>query len=162
MFKKASIVTLAAATIAVSAAPAQAQQDINPWQECGIGAMVFPDNGTAAAISNIIWDLGTTAVTSQMSSPESCEGSGVRTAMFIQRTYDELEVDTAKGEGRYLTAATELMGCDASVRPAIISDVRSDLSARAKSDEFSNMSRTEKAEQYYMSLSAASKGQCIG
>ncbi|MFT6992708.1 MAG: hypothetical protein ACJASL_004709, partial [Paraglaciecola sp.] len=37
-----------------------AEVKLNPWQDCGLGAMVFPDNGVAAAISNVIWDLGTT------------------------------------------------------------------------------------------------------
>jgi hypothetical protein len=31
-----------------------AEVKLNPWQDCGLAAMVFPDNGVAAAISNVI------------------------------------------------------------------------------------------------------------
>ena len=46
----------------------------NAYVQCGIGAAIFKNNKTAAIISNIIWDLGTTAISSQTSSPETCEG----------------------------------------------------------------------------------------
>ena len=98
--------TLSAAVLAGAflAAPAQAQ-NINPWQQCGIGAMIFPDNGAAAAVSNIIWDLGTTAVSTKISSQESCAGANVKTAMFIQQTFPVLEQEIAQGEGEYVAAA---------------------------------------------------------
>ena len=71
--------TLIAAAIAVAGLSSNAMADdhmekVNPWKQCGIGAMIFDDNGTAAAISNIIWDLGTTALSTKISSEESCNG----------------------------------------------------------------------------------------
>lgn len=59
-------------------------QEINAWKHCGIGAMIFNDNETAAAISNVIWDLGTTALSSKISSQESCEGAAAQTAVRRQ------------------------------------------------------------------------------
>ncbi|MBI3771765.1 MAG: hypothetical protein HY272_03590 [Gammaproteobacteria bacterium] len=41
----------------------------NPWLDCGIGAMIFTETKWAAVTSNVIWDLGTTAVTSGASTP---------------------------------------------------------------------------------------------
>ena len=106
--------------------PSQAKSGINPWQQCGIGAMVFPDNGVAAAISNIIWDLGTTAVSSNISSVESCEGANVKTAQFIQQTFPVLEQEIAQGEGEYISAMLNVRGCDVTAHQQIITSVRSD------------------------------------
>jgi hypothetical protein len=118
---------LAIASGSSSAAEAKNTKDLNPWQDCGIGAMVFPANGVAAAISNIIWDLGTTAVTSNVSSQNSCNSEKAKTAMFIKATLPALEQDVATGEGEYLTAMLEIRGCDASSHRAIVEAVRQDL-----------------------------------
>lgn len=88
--------------------------------------MVFPENGTAAAISNVIWDLGTTAVSSNISSQGSCEGSQAKTAMFIKATQPSLEQDIAKGEGEYLSAMLELRGCEVSSHNMIAKAIRED------------------------------------
>jgi hypothetical protein len=97
---------------------------INPWKHCGIGAMIFDENGAAAAISNIIWDLGTTAVSSNISSKDSCEGANVKTAMFIQATMSSLEQDIAIGEGDYANAMLQLRGCSSAKTAEIIKAVR--------------------------------------
>jgi hypothetical protein len=97
---------------------------INPWKHCGIGAMIFNENGAAAAISNIIWDLGTTAVSSNISSKDNCEGANVKTAMFIQATMSSLEQDIAIGEGDYVNAMLQLRGCSADKNNEIIKAVR--------------------------------------
>ncbi|MFT6789327.1 MAG: hypothetical protein ACJAVX_002700 [Pseudoalteromonas rhizosphaerae] len=120
-------VVLAGAFIA---APLQAKEGLNPWQDCGIGAMVFPENGTAAAISNIIWDLGTTAVSSNISSVGSCEGAGAKTALFIQQTFPVLEQEIAEGEGEYVTAMLNVRGCDASSHGQIVNAIRSDFATK--------------------------------
>ncbi len=114
---------LGAAALAVIASTSVQAQDVNPWQDCGIGAMIFPENGGAAAISNIIWDLGTTAVSSASSSAESCEGERVKTAQFINETYNLLEDEIVEGNGDHFTAMLEMMQCDASAAQAIRTEV---------------------------------------
>jgi hypothetical protein len=122
--------------------------DINPWADCGIGAAIF-ENDTGAIISNVIWDLGTTAVTSMLVSPETCEGAAVNTALFIRQTYPQLAVETAKGNGKHLTAVTELMGCEQSVHDSFVQRVRADMASNVAKPEFASLSETEKAEQYF-------------
>ena len=127
--------TLSAAVLAGAflAAPAQAQ-NINPWQQCGIGAMIFPDNGAAAAVSNIIWDLGTTAVSTKISSQESCAGANVKTAMFIQQTFPVLEQEIAQGEGEYVAAMLNVRGCDATAHADIVTAIRNDYAQQPATD----------------------------
>ncbi|WP_419147433.1 DUF3015 family protein [Pseudoalteromonas 'SMAR'] len=127
--------TLSAAVLAGAflAAPAQAQ-NINPWQQCGIGAMIFPDNGAAAAVSNIIWDLGTTAVSTKISSQESCAGANVKTAMFIQQTFPVLEQEIAQGEGEYVAAMLNVRGCDATAHADIVTAIRNDYAQKPATD----------------------------
>lgn len=110
---------VAASAALFASAPAMAQDTMrdkpNPWLDCGLGAMIFPDANleVGAGISNIIWDLGTTAVTSAQSSPDTCNGlDNVRTAMFIERTFDTLEVEIAKGEGNNLDTLAGLVGAE--------------------------------------------------
>lgn len=137
----ASVLTLSLATTPA----AQAQQKVNPWKQCGIGAMIFDDNGTAAALSNIIWDLGTTAVTSNVSSQDTCEGIKVAAAEFINSTITNIEEETVAGEGEHLTAMLNLMGCEVTAHQAIIQDVRADFSVNAAD-------KAGKAEAYYQQL----------
>ena len=127
--------TLSAAVIAGAflATPAQAQ-NINPWQQCGIGAMIFPDTGAEAAVSHIIWDLGTTAVSTKISSQESCAGANVKTAMFIQQTFPVLEQEIAQGEGEYIAAMLNVRGCDATAHADIVTAIRSDYAQTPATD----------------------------
>lgn len=106
------IIASIAVALSFSFAASAQEKDVNPWQDCGIGAMVFPDNGAAAAISNIIWDLGTTAVTSASASKDSCNSTRVQTAQFINETYNNLEEELVRGEGEHITAMLNLMSCD--------------------------------------------------
>ena len=150
---KLSIVAASAVVMCLAAAPvAQAEGKINPWKQCGIGAIIFDDNGTAAAISNIIWDLGTTAVLSNISSPGACEGKNVAAAQFINDSIVNIEEETVIGQGQHLTAMLNILGCEASVHPVIISAVRTDLN-------LSIADNTAKAEAYYLQLEDKTSGQ---
>ncbi|MCG8442673.1 MAG: DUF3015 domain-containing protein [Caulobacterales bacterium] len=166
----ASALVIASATITFASAPtmAQTRDTPNPWLDCGIGAMIFPDDNVeaAAGISNIIWDLGTTAVTSAQSSPDTCNGtSNVRSAMFIQRTYGSLELEIAKGEGEHLKALSELMGCDADHRDDFIRQVRVDMADTFAAPGFAAKNHNEKAEAFYWTAAdvatAKFAGQCV-
>ncbi len=126
----------------------------NVWRDCGIGAMLFksPDYSWAAISSNVIWDLGSTATSSNMSSDDTCAGSKANTARFIHTTYANLEEQTAIGSGEHLTAMLNLMGCENSAHNQIIENVRSDLKQSMSKAGFEKQSKTEKAESYYNNL----------
>ncbi|MCA1769484.1 MAG: DUF3015 domain-containing protein [Halomonas sp.] len=156
------IVTLSAAALAGSlmllgtaSATAATNSNINPWQHCGIGAMIFDDNTTAAAISNVIWDLGTTAVTSATISPDTCNSKDIRVAQFIDETYDQLAMETAMGEGEHLAAALGLMNCSAEANQQVVSQLRTDLQGASAAAGYADEAHADKAFQYYNSLNQA-------
>ncbi len=77
-----STLTLAvcAASLNVNAANKAPGSGPNPFSDCGIGAALFKDTKWAAVSSNVIWDIGTTAVTSATASLFS--DCGIGAALF--------------------------------------------------------------------------------
>jgi hypothetical protein len=152
--------------LSLGVASAAGKKRPNPWKECGIGAMIFNDDPTIAAISNIIWDLGTTAVSSAVTTPGACEGSTVVAARMIQDTYATVENETVKGQGEHLTAVLNLMGCEENAHGEIISAVRDDLLTSMQSDDYDSMDVTAKAESYFLAMQEQTIGefssQCEG
>jgi len=126
-----------------------AEEQINPWTDCGLGAMIFSKYPAAAGISNIIWDLGTTAVTSSAITPASCAGKNVAAAKFITDTYSNLEEDTVKGEGQHVTAMLDIFGCEKVSQKGIIESVKADFGETLKNSTYSSKSIVEKAQGYY-------------
>ncbi|MEQ6918008.1 DUF3015 family protein [Halomonas aquatica] len=141
--------------IGATSASAATNDNINPWQHCGIGAAIFDKNGTAAALSNVIWDSGTTAVTSATISPETCESKEVEVAQFVDQTYDQLAMETAMGEGEHLTAALGLMNCSREAREGVVSQLRADLEQASATANYAEQAHADKAFQYYNSLNQA-------
>jgi len=129
--KKGLAFALTVATLSTSAFVSQpanaADEKLNAWQHCGLGAAVFPENGTAAAISNIIWDLGTTALTSATVSKDTCNSRLIKTARFIDENYDQLETELAIGEGRHVDTMLTLLGVESTDRETVLSELRSSL-----------------------------------
>lgn len=123
---------------------------INPFSDCGIGAALFPDTAWAAVITNVTWDVGTTAVISAVSSPNTCNGGQAKTAMYITSTYASLEADTAVGEGKYLTGLADVMTCDANVRPQLFQRVRAEMKDVLAQPNFANQEKIKKAEAYFL------------
>lgn len=131
------------------------QAKVNPWQDCGIGSMIFPENGTAAAISNIIWDLGTTAVTSASASEDSCEGSGAKTAQFIFETYENLEDEIVRGEGKHITAMLNLMQCDADAHSQATREIREEVATQLLTSDEETIVKAERLHKIAVTASAA-------
>lgn len=127
--KKLSALVFAASALVAASASVQAKE-VNAWKHCGLGAMVFDDNETAAAVSNLIWDLGTTALSSKISSVESCVSPSAETALFIKETFNVLESEVAVGEGDYVNAMLEIRGCEATA-----ADVRNEYTDSEKGAE---------------------------
>ena len=120
-----------------------------PFTECGIGAQLFPDTHWAAVTSNVIWDVGTTAVISATASPETCNGKSAQAAKLIYDTYDNILEDTAKGDGEYVVALMQVYGCSADSHDELINAVRTRFSATVSEDGYVDMSKLKKAEAYF-------------
>lgn len=144
---------------ASSAAETAASKNLNPWTDCGIGAMIFTNTGWAAAISNIIWDLGTTAVTSNVSSQNTCGSSNAKVAMFIGTTYANLEDETVKGNGQHLQAMLNILSCDPAAHQSIIHSIRSDFGQSISNADYNQKDTLAKAEEYYNLVQAKVTGE---
>ena len=123
----------------------------NPFSDCGIGAAIFK-NDVAASISNVIWDIGTTAVTSATASPETCNGAEVEAAAFIMESYDNLIEETAKGQGDHIATLMNIFDVAEEERAQVISSVRAIVADEISKESFLNASTSEKAEIYYNSV----------
>jgi hypothetical protein len=129
--KKLTLCALVASALLTANAIAEEKSTINPWKHCGIGAMIFDDNGTAAAISNVIWDLGTTAVSSKVSSEDTCDGKEVESAQFIQDNFDQVIEETSQGAGIHLTTMLNMLEVEASQQPQILKTIRTEMADQA-------------------------------
>lgn len=120
----------------------------NPYAECGIGAALFQDVHWAAVTSNVIWDLGTTAITSAVASPETCSAKKMKTAQLVIETLPELEKDLAMGEGNYVVALAETMGCSAQ-QDTVISSMRGSYADVVSKVSYSDNEKADRAVNMY-------------
>lgn len=150
---------LAVMPTVASAADSANNKVLNPWTDCGIGAMIFENITWAAAISNVIWDLGTTAVTSNASSQNTCSGKNAKVAMLIGTTYANLEEETVKGSGQHLQAMLNIMSCDSASHQSIISSVRSEFGQSLRDASYAEKTPLMKAEGYYNIVQAKISGE---
>ncbi|MDB9999112.1 DUF3015 domain-containing protein [Porticoccaceae bacterium] len=134
----------------------------NPFVDCGIGASLFPDTHWAAVTSNIIWDFGTTALTSATASPETCQGSEVVAAKFINETYPSVIEETANGQGAHLSAMLEIFGCADESHASIIQSVRSEMGDKVSADDYASMDQLQKAADYYGVINSTIKTDYAG
>lgn len=132
----------------------------NPYSNCGIGAALFPNTNWAAVTSNVIWDVGTTALTSATLSPETCQSKQAQTAQFIIDTYDSIVEQTAKGRGDHLTAMLNILGCQESNHSQILGEVRTSVAGQVSAPTYSDKQLIEKASDYYDALISASSNMC--
>lgn len=137
-----------------------AEIDKNPWTQCGIGAMIFQTWQPGAAISNVIWDLGTTAVTSASSSPNTCSGKDVVAARFIGENYANIEEETVKGGGQHVQAMLSILECDAAAQPELTQAIRDEFSNVLREPSYQNGDTQAKAEAYYNVVNSKVAGVC--
>lgn len=124
----------------------------NPFSDCGIGAALFSENKVLAVTSNIIWDIGTTAVTSATASPETCSGKNVDAAAFILNSYDSLVEDTARGEGEHLVALLNILQVEQQVQAQVVQSVRAEMAQHIAADSYLAADKTEKSQLYYFAV----------
>ncbi len=154
------IATGITATAPTMAAEEAKKEDPNPYTECGIGAMLFKNTHWAAVSSNIIWDLGITAITSATASPETCKGSSYTAALFINTSYDRLVEETAAGKGDHLTTALGLFGCKEAQQADTVRQVRTAMGKVVAEPGYMKQTRLQKAEAYYSVMDQATSHSC--
>lgn len=160
--KCVAIVSLASSAL-IAGTPAFAQDKAagsgpSPYADCGIGAALFSETKWAAVTSNVIWDLGITALISATSSPQTCSGKKVTAALFIRDTYDTLAEETAAGKGEHLTAAMTMFGCSADVQASVAQQVRGAMAASVAAPDYADKKPLDKAAGFYTIMDKAAAG----
>ncbi len=152
--KKTRLKLAAYALIGLSCVSAQASSGDRTFGEiytqCGLGGLLSnpmkdPFKEPMAVITNITWDLGTTAITSNISSDGTCAGDPTKVAAFINTSYDKLEQELAQGEGEYLDTLVSMTKPADTTKEAYIASIRSDFANVVAS----NSSDFEKKEALY-------------
>jgi len=158
MKKKVVTVGVAALLGVLAARPVQARDFAQIYVECGLGALIAPRTPAVAVITNIIWDLGTTAIISNASSPESCKGGKSETASFIYESYDLIEIDLASGGGQHLEMLATLVDMDASQRDGFLSGLREDFTNYVAQTDYNTQNRFEKSQALFDMVYARASG----
>ena len=155
-YKVAVLSLIAIVSFALAPAVVQAQ-DSSPsiYADCGIGAAIFPEAKTGAIISNIIWDFGSTASSSALTTPSACAGKRAEAAAFIYKNYENVAEQTAQGEGEHLEALMNILDVNQLARRQVISDVRSEMAQRVNERSYLEANRVEKSERYYKNVMSA-------
>ena len=149
MVKAIRVSALALLGAAVLAQPAMAREFADIYTECGLGALIAPRNEAVAAVTNVTWDLGTTAISSNISSPATCAGGKAKTAAFIYDSYKSLETDLASGHGTYLDTLMTLVGYESQAQQDLTKAVRVDFTKLVADPSYTEQSRFEQAQALY-------------
>jgi hypothetical protein len=149
MSKIIKVITIAAMGLFLFSQMGLAREFADIYTECGLGAMIAPRNTAVAAVTNVTWDLGTTAISSNISCPDSCNGGQEKVASFIYESYESIEKDLAKGNGNYLDNLLALTGYDAQAKKEFIIALRSDFKNIVADPSYTDKSHFEKAEGLY-------------
>ena len=127
------------------------------YTDCGLGGLIGSAIGSeedsianvAAVVTNITFDLGTTAISSNTTSPDTCARGKEKTAAFIYESYESLETDLASGHGVYLDALVALSGYEGQVRERFVAALRSGFATLVAMPEYPEQNRFTKSEALY-------------
>ena len=153
MKKVTHALSVVALSLLAFSQPSVAREFVDIYTQCGLGAMIAPTNGGVAAITNVTWDSGTTAISSTSVRQIPARGKA-KTAAFIHESYGHIEKDLARGSGSHLDALLTLSGCRTEARGAISAALRKDFSTVAAKPDYSRQSRYEQANSLYNILHA--------
>lgn len=152
---KQNLVYLAAvAAISMTSPGVASAQDIGAiYTNCGLGGAIFPngDQDVAPVIVNILVS-SPTVLTQGLLLPDSCSGAGAVSARMLHAAYPQFEADVAVGDGEYINTLMDVMGCDAAVRPALVAEMRSNLSETMADVTYASMPDDEKARSMYIDM----------
>ncbi len=123
------------------------------YKQCGLGGAFFGESSpTMAFISNVTWDLGTTAASSDSS--DACAISNEETAaIYIHEAYEMLERDISKGRGEYFDNLATILSCESESVGRVMSAVRAEFSGVVASEAYASMSKMEKSNALYKIVS---------
>jgi hypothetical protein len=152
-------VTMVVAASCVLAQSAAAREFADIYVDCGLGALIAPRTPVVAAITNVTFDLGTTAIISDISSPETCQGSQALAAAFINKAYEPLEADLARGQGEYLDSLAALAGVSQESKASFTARLRQDFAAAVTAADYAEQSGFQKAENMYNLVFQQPKGR---
>lgn len=126
------------------------------YTDCGIGGLLTAPvpsgvgHDILAVVSNVVWDLGSTAISSNISSVDTCaSGKHEKVAAFINHSYDELEKDLAKGEGQYLDNLVSMAKPENMDDATFKDNLRKDFSNIVASSDYEKMNQYQKSEKLY-------------
>lgn len=139
---------LALVAILMTAGTASARDFASIYKECGLGALLFPDDPIIAVVTNVTWDLGTTAVSSELTTPDSCKGGSAGMAQYIIDTHPQIEQDLSVGAGTHLSSMVSMMDCGVNA-PAASTAMRASFSSAVTEGGYYEASDLEKSEMLY-------------
>ena len=148
-----AVQTVAPSNVQASA-PATTKDLQGIYEDCGIGGLLFPRWPIGASVSNFTWDFGTTATTSGLTTPNACAGGKAKLAAFIYKSYDSIEKDLAKGDGKYLNMLALLSEKSPEQKDAFILAVRTKFREEVSKDSYSSLTRLERAKLVYSIVEA--------
>ena len=119
------------------------------YEECGIGGLLFPRWSAGASVSNFIWDYGSTASTSGLTTPDACKGGQAKLAAYIYKSYDSIEKDLAKGDGRYLDMLAILSEKTTGEKEMFVQDLRVKFREAVERKDYSSLDRLEKSKMIF-------------
>lgn len=149
MLKALKISVMIVSALLLFSQPVQAREFAAIYVECGLGAMIAPNHPGVAAVTNVTWDLGTTAISSNTTSPDTCSGGKAKMAAFINDSYEALESELSSGSGTYLDMLTVLARYDSQGKQEFIAALRDDFTKLVAEPGYSDQSRFDQVEALY-------------
>lgn len=114
------------------------------YKQCGIGGALFGNSTPILAIiSNVTWDLGTTAAISDSMSPDTCQGGKVKAAVLIKEAFPTVEKDLAAGQGAHLSALANVANCGSTAQ------LRSQYGKYTQSSAYQTATQQQNAEKLF-------------
>jgi len=138
-------VALIAATLFTSA-QADNRSFADIYTECGLGGIIGNAAGGGqtgdilAIVTNVTWDLGTTAFSSDITSDNTCANTKAKTAALINEGYNKLEEEIAMGSGKYYDALQKL---------SANKDIRGEFVGMVSTKGYDKLSHFQKAEKLF-------------
>ena len=117
-------------------------------EECGFGAMVFPEKPTNALISNLLFGVGATT-TSGITTPSWCKGGEASVAVIIHESYEQIEKEIAAGQGQYLSLLSDLVKGEEQTEEEFVAQLRVEFTQFVSQPKFASLERADKIEALY-------------